>query len=171
MALQSKIGRRQRGFSYMVAIFMLATVTLLSTRALENYQTAERREREAELLHVGQAYAAAIKMYYEQAPGTQKAYPRELKDLLLDTRAVRVRRPLRRLYRDPVGASVEWGIVKASDGGIMGVYSLSPDAPFKRSGFPAGMKEFSEATSYQDWKFVYVPPEPPIGPSRIENGS
>lgn len=154
----------------MVALFALAILSLLATRALENHQTLAWREREAELLQVGTAYSAAIKMYYEQAPGTQKSYPRDLESLLLDARAVRIRRPLRRLYRDPMTANAKWGLVRASDGGIMGVYSLSERVPIKSGAFPASLGDFAGAGSYRDWKFMYVPPGPAIGSHTIGEG-
>ncbi len=160
MALQSLIGSRQRqaGFSYMVAIFALAVLALMTTRALENLQTTERRDREEELLFVGQQFAMAIEQYYEQSPGTQKVYPRDLDSLLLDERALRIRRPLRRMYRDPIELGNGWGLVRASDGGVMGVYSLSRRTPIKVDRFPARFGHFSGGNSYQDWRFVYEPP-------------
>ncbi len=172
MGLKSRIGsqRRQQGFTYLLALFAMAALAILTTRALENFQMTERREREMALLEIGSAYRAAIEMYYEQSPGTQKAYPRDLATLLLDTRAVRIRRPLRRLYRDPVSASAEWGIVRASDGGIMGVFSLSDRAPVKTDGFASAFEHFVGAASYRDWKFVYEPPLAEIGADKKNGG-
>lgn len=152
---------RQGGFSYMVALFALAVIAVGSTRALQNQQTLERREREDELLFVGQAYMKAIAQYHAQSPGTVKRYPPDLQALLLDERAVRVRRPLRRLYPDPIEGSREWGTVAAPDGGVMGVYSLSARTPIKRAGFPATLEGFANAASYQDWKFVPAPETAP----------
>lgn len=141
----------------MVALFALAIIGVLSTRALQNLQLLERREREEDLLFVGQAYLNAISQYHQQSPGTVKRYPPDLESLLIDERAVRVRRPLRRLYRDPIEGSQEWGIVEAPDGGVMGVYSLSSRTPVKLAGFPPAFDSFEGATTYQDWKFVYAP--------------
>jgi type II secretory pathway pseudopilin PulG len=141
----------------MVALFALAILAVLTTRALENVRTTERRGREEELLFIGQAYINAIAQYYEQSPGTVKKYPATLEALLLDERTVRLRRPLRRLYRDPIDGELSWGLVTAPDGTVMGVYSLSAKAPLKTNAFPAALSTFAHATSYQDWKFVYLP--------------
>jgi hypothetical protein len=74
---------------------------------------------------------------------------------------------------DPVTGGNEWGIVKAPDGGIMGVYSLSDGRPLKISGFRPRDKELEGAVSYTDWKFVITPalptppkpvPKPPAAP-------
>jgi len=58
-------------------------------------------------------------------------------ELLSDPRFPTPVRHLRRVYRDPMTGSTEWGLVKEPDGGLSGVYSPSTDAPFKRAGFPA----------------------------------
>jgi len=140
-----------------VALFAVAVLTILTLRALENGATKERREREAELLFAGLAYRDAIGQYYEQSPGTVKHYPATLQALLLDERSSRTRRPLRRLYRDPVTLDTAWGIVKAPDGGVMGVYSLSGRAPVKSDAFPTGLEDFAGAASYRNWEFIYRP--------------
>lgn len=149
--------RLQRGFSYPIALFLVAVVTIVSVRALENTMTAERREKEQDLLVIGQAYRNAIKTYYDNSPGTSKTYPPDLQALLLDARATRLRRPLRKLYRDPVTTSTEWGIVHTESGAIKGVYSLSTLKPFKSDGFPDELKSFINARQYKQWQFVYEP--------------
>lgn len=147
----------QRGFSYPIAMFLVALVAIVSVRALENSMTAERREKEHDLLAVGQAYREAIRTYYDNSPGTSKSYPPDLQALLLDARATRLRRPLRKLYRDPITASTEWGVVRTDNGAVKGVYSLSSLKPFKTDGFPAELKSFQGARQYKQWQFVYEP--------------
>lgn len=147
----------QRGFSYPIALFLVALMAIVSVRALENTMTAERRAKEQELLVVGQAYRDAIRNYYDNSPGTLKAYPPDLQALLLDARATRLRRPLRKLYRDPITASTEWGIVRTESGAVKGVYSLSGLKPFKTDGFARELASFKDAHQYQQWQFVYEP--------------
>lgn len=148
---------RQGGFSYLIALFMLAAVAIAAQRILQTAWLAELREREADLLFAGQAYRAAIRQYYEQTPGSAKHYPPSLEALLLDERSVRIRRPLRRLYADPIDPNGSWAIIPAPDGGVMGVHSQSHGQPFKVTGFPPDLAHFSDATSYQDWQFIYLP--------------
>lgn len=147
----------QRGFSYVVVMFLVAFVAIASVRALENVRTAERREKEASLLWVGTAYRNAIATYHGGSPGEQKTYPKKLKDLLYDERQANPNRPLRKLYRDPITGSPDWGLVKDAKGNITGVYSLSTEAPVKRAGFPPELAAFAGAQQYSDWKFVYQP--------------
>ncbi|MET0264254.1 MAG: type II secretion system protein [Duganella sp.] len=138
-------------------MFLVAVLSIISVRALDNTLTRERRDKEAQLLDVGQAYLQAIQRYYEGAPGSVQSYPLKLEDLLLDVRLTRPTRPLRKLYRDPITGSSEWGLVLEENGGIKGVYSLSNARPFKQDGFREQLQSFTGAARYSDWKFVYQP--------------
>ena len=89
--------KKQEGFSYLIALFLVAVLSILTVRAMENVATTARREKEAELMAIGMEYRRAILLYYENSPGTAKAYPKSLSDLLLDDRATKIARPLRRM--------------------------------------------------------------------------
>lgn len=153
---------RQDGFSYVVVMFLVATLSIISVRAIENTLTRERREQEAELLMRGAAYRNAIRQYYLGAPGSVQSYPKDLKALLHDDRLARPTRPLRRLYRDPMSRSGEWGLVYSESGDLIGVQSLSKARPVKRAGFPKEFSNFANAQRYSDWKFVYLPEQEKI---------
>ena len=148
---------RERGFTYVAMLFALAMFGVGLAAVGEAWSHATQREREEELLQIGRAYVHAIGEYYAQAPGTAKAYPPTLQELVEDRRFIGVRRHLRKVYADPVGKG-EWGMVKASDGGIVGVYSMS-EKPTLRSQ-PLAMPEGPPLVGarYVDWKFVYVAP-------------
>ncbi|MGZ5198329.1 MAG: type II secretion system protein [Telluria sp.] len=148
---------RQGGFSYVVALFFVAIASILSLRAMENTLIAERRDKELELLWRGTAYRDAIKDYYLNSPGSAKGYPRELKDLLLDTRRVRTARPLRKMYRDPMTDDGMWVLVRNEAGDLIGVRSASSVKPLKQGGFSTELANFTNAQHYSDWNFVYQP--------------
>ncbi len=148
---------RQRGFSYFIAIFMVAIVAVLSLHAQTNMATKERRRKEDELLFVGQAYRDAIQGYYLNSTGSARSFPPSIDVLLLDKRTNQMASHLRKAYLDPITGSATWGVIKAPDGGIMGVYSLSAQQPIKVDGFPDALASFAGAKHYQDWKFVYQP--------------
>ncbi len=155
---------RQQGFTYFA---VLALVVITSIGALAGgrlWQTAERRERERELLAAGQALRQAIGSYRSLAVAGRRQYPRSLDDLLLDPRLPGIRRHLRRIPIDPITGQSEWGLVRAPDGGIQGVHSLSESAPLKRAGFVAAEQEFANAATYADWRFVHSEPPPPAAP-------
>ncbi len=122
------------------------------------WSDAARREREQELLRVGELYAQAIEAYRAQSPGSLKRYPPELDSLTLDTRFVGTRRHIRKLYADPLQPNRPWGLVRAADGGIQGVYSLDERQPLLRSGLSLGTTQLTPAQRYSDWKFM--PKEP-----------
>jgi len=120
----------------------------------EVWHTAAVRERETELLHVGNEYRKAIERYYLAGP---RQYPRSLADLLKDNRQPGTVRHLRRIYVDPITGKDDWGLVKAADGGIAGVHSLSQDAPLKSGGFAVRDAAFEGKAKYADWQFIYAP--------------
>lgn len=148
---------RQRGFTYLTVLFMVAI--LMGGLALvgEVWETSAKREKETELLFIGHQYRRAITLYYDSTQGTPKRYPRTLEDLIKDPRQLSTQRHLRKLYPDPLGGK-EWGLVKAPDGGILGVHSLSEDPPLKVANFRVRDAGFESAQKYSDWKFVHTPP-------------
>lgn len=46
-------------------------------------------------------------------------------------------------------------IIKAPDGGILGVRSSSEEEPFTKDDFSEDYEAFKEKTMYREWKFVY----------------
>ncbi len=141
------------------------------------WQAKSQREKEAELLYIGEEFRKAITSYYNTGP---KQYPESLEDLLQDKRTPAIKRHLRKIYTDPITNAAEWGIVEESSPGnssapnsttasssslisssinkrIIGVYSLSEKKPIKKDKFPEHFAKFSEALTYQDWKFSYKP--------------
>lgn len=146
--------RRARGFTYLTVLFVVAMLGGGLALVGELWHTAALREKEAELLFVGNQYRKAIERYYLNGP---RQYPRALADLLKDPRKPATERYLRRLYADPISGKGEWGLVKAPDGGILGVHSLSEDVPLKSANFRARDSALEGKTKYSDWKFAFTP--------------
>jgi hypothetical protein len=78
-------------------------------------------------------------------------------ELLKDNRQLSTVRHLRRIYMDPMTNSQDWGVVRAPDGGIMGVHSNSNASSLKQHHFLAQDEAFEGAKNYSDWKFIYEP--------------
>jgi hypothetical protein len=159
MALRSKSGemRHQQGFGYLTVLFFVA-ISSIALAGLGMLWSLERqRQKEVELLNIGQEFQHAIGLYYERSPGAAKRYPKSLDELLKDTRFLVVQRYLRQIYVDPMTAQRDWGVVQAPEGGIMGVYSLSNEAAMKRANFPLALNSFEGKASYHDWRFIYRP--------------
>jgi len=149
--------RPAQGFTYLGIIFAVAILGAVLAATGTIWSQSAQREKERELIHVGNQFRRAIGLYYERTPGIVKRFPPNLGELLLDTRNLTIQRYLRRLYTDPITGTAEWGYVRAPDGGIMGVYSLSEAEPVKSANFKKNNERFMNATRYTEWQFVYVP--------------
>lgn len=152
--------RRQPGFTYLTILFMvLATGIGLATFG-EAWSRGRQREKEAELLWIGNQFRQAIGLYYERSPSGAKRYPRKLDDLLSDKRFLTIQRYLRRVYQDPITGEVEWDLIEAPDGGVMGVKSKSAAKP---------LGPMSSVSTYSSWQFIYEPPSPVARTSPTHN--
>jgi len=209
----------ENGFVYLWALFAVALAGIVMAGTGQVWQAKSQREKEAELLYIGEEFRKAIMSYYNTGP---KQYPESLEDLLEDKRTPAIKRHLRKIYTDPITNTAEWAIVEESPPGnssasnksaapgnspapnksltpsnssasnnnqassdslapnnnpapnsaiasssslisssinkrIIGVYSLSEKKPIKKDKFPEHFAKFSEALTYQDWKFAYKP--------------
>ena len=139
----------QRGFTYVGLMIFVAIIALASVATLSAGSAMQRRMNEDELLFVGTQFAAAFRSYYEATPAGQRNYPAKLEELLRDPRYPGIRRHLRRIYGDPVTGKAEWGLVTAA-GGVIGVHSLSREAPLKVAQFDAELVALADKKSYAD---------------------
>jgi type II secretory pathway pseudopilin PulG len=145
-----------------MVLFALSAIGLMLAGAGQVWHTSVQRDKEADLLFVGNEYRQAIASYYDSSndssngtagTGTSAArqYPRSLQDLLEDRRFLVTKRHLRKLYHDPMTNNLDWGLVRSGDR-ITGVYSRSQAAPLRKN--HAGKNEnFNGAERYSDWVF------------------
>lgn len=148
--------RNEDGFTYLAALFMVVVIGISITVTAEVWSSVVKREREEELIFRGGQIRDAIKSYYYSSPGA-KVFPRELNQLLKDPRFPSVKRHLRKIYDDPMTGKPDWEAVKAPDGTIKGVKSLSEAEPLKKENFPLGFEDFIGKSKYSEWEFVYNP--------------
>lgn len=153
--MRSGSSRTQSGFTYMGVLMFVALSGIALSVVGPVWHAESQREREKDLLFVGEQYAQAIASYYQSTPGGVKSYPQSLQDLVQDKRLPTMKRHLRKLYRDPVTGSEEWGLVR-QQGRITGVYSLSKDKPLKQEGFGGVRSGFAGSSGYDQWRFVAV---------------
>lgn len=147
---------RARGLVLLALLIFVALSSLWVGLAAEVWATARQRDREAELLYVGEQYRKAIESYWRATPGRVKTLPQSLDVLLTDDRFPMPIHHLRRLYADPITGG-EMAVMLEGPA-IIGVYSNSKDTPKKVASFPDRYQHFSGATSYDQWRFVFVPP-------------
>lgn len=99
----------QQGFVYLWALYTVALAGIAMAAAAHVWQAKSLREKEAELMFIGEQFRLAIKSY--QSTGT-KQFPKTLEDLVEDKRTPNVVRHLRKIYVDPITNTTEWGIVE-----------------------------------------------------------
>lgn len=153
-----KLALRQQGFTYIAVLVALLMLSLATQGVMTYVSQQAQRERETDLLRVGQTYAKAIGAYYQATPGTVKRWPADLQDLLEDRRLVAVVRHMRELYPDPITRTFNWDLIRAPDGGIAGVRSISTLAPIRMGAVELDGMTLPPASRYADWDFVYAIP-------------
>lgn len=147
--------QQQGGFAYLAVLFLMAVAAVAVAGQGAFSAVDGEREREEDLLFVGGQFRQAIASYYESTPGPVKLYPDSLEDLVLDRRFEPSRHHLRRIYIDPMTGQGRWGEVRAPEGGVMGVFSLSTRRPMKQVAFNGRDYDFAGKKNYGEWIFLY----------------
>jgi type II secretory pathway pseudopilin PulG len=150
------VRKRPSGLVLLALLIMLILVGVGALGAAEVWSTSLKREREAQLLFVGNQYRRAILDYWKMSPG-RRGYPPSIDVLLTDNRFPNPVHHLRRVYRDPMTDTGEFEPIMQSNA-MVGVHSVSTDAPIKHAGFAAPYQQFESAESYTQWQFVFLPP-------------
>jgi type II secretory pathway pseudopilin PulG len=140
---------RSAGFTYIGLLILIAVMGFTMTVVADVWQTTQQRDKEEELLFVGNEIRRAIGAYFANA----SSYPHRLEDLLKDPGFPGVRRYLRKIYRDPITGRAEWGLLKPDGNSITGVYSLSDAEPLKQGGFSLADQGFERKKKYSEWVF------------------
>jgi type II secretory pathway pseudopilin PulG len=146
----------RKGFTLLGVLAFIVVAGIALTAATKYWSTVIKREKEEELMFRGDQIKSAITSYFKHTPkGKTPSYPRNLEDLLKDSRFMSVRRHLRKVYKDPVTEDGTWGLIKDSKGGVKGVFSQSKSKPIKTGNFSEEYKDFEKAKTYSDWRFVH----------------
>lgn len=142
-----------QGFTYigLLIVIAIAGIGLATVGVL--WQTEMQREREKELLFVGNAFKQALMSYQSSTPGGIRQLPKTLQELVTDQRFPYIKHHLRKIYSDPMTGKADWGL-EMQQGAIMGIYSKSTLQPIKKFGFDAGNEVFINAKKYSDWIFT-----------------
>jgi type II secretory pathway pseudopilin PulG len=145
---------RQSGFVYIGLLIGIAVLGIGLGAVSEVWTQTRQREREQELLFTGNQIRQAITRYYQESPPAARAFPMQLDDLLSDARTPgKTGHYLRKHYPDPVRGQADWGEVRLPGGQLVGVYSLSNEAPLKTAGFALRDKDFEDKQRYSEWVF------------------
>lgn len=142
------------GFTYIAMLIFIAIMSVVLASIGEVWHMAVQREKEKELLFVGNQFRRALEQYsITSVPGVSRL-PMSLEDLLQDPRFPNTKRYLRKIFIDPITGTANWGLFKGPSGEIMGVYSLSEDVPVKQHNFNKANANFEDKKKYSDWIFM-----------------
>lgn len=160
MARPTRIGdgvtrprRSEAGYTYLMLLFAVAAMGLVAAGTAELWSTLAQREREQELLFVGNQYREALRRYQEAVPDAAQRHPLRLEDLLLDTRLPTLRRHLRQIHADPMTGQTDWVLLRQGER-IVGLHSRAAGRPLKQHGFERRDEGFAGAASYAAWRFT-----------------
>jgi type II secretory pathway pseudopilin PulG len=146
--------RTQHGFAWLLVLTMLAVTSAAGATVAQRWSDQSSREKERQLLRIGDAYARALADYRASSPGSDKRYPPSLEQLVLDTRFVGIRRHLRTLYADPLTGQADWIVVRDLRGDIIGLHSRSALKPWASTPQSLDNTDLPAAARYADWIFT-----------------
>lgn len=159
--------KRVGGFTYIGLLILIAIMGILLAVTGEVWHMVQKREKEQELLFVGNQFRRAIDQFYQQSPPQSRQYATSLEELMKDPRYPGTRRYLRKIYPDPITGETKWGLVKGLSGEIYGVHSLSQEGPLQRHNFSLANVTFDGKKTYAEWAFMHSSMQaPPITPNR-----
>ena len=95
--------RSEAGFILLAVLFLVALILITLAVAAPKIAQSIRRDRELELMHRGEQYKRAVKLYYRKFG----AYPSTI-DQLVNTNQIRF---LRKRYTDPMTGKDDWKII------------------------------------------------------------
>ena len=145
---------QQRGVVLLMVLVFVLITTLGASTLVQMHQTQTQRDKEEQLLFVGDQFRRAIASYYNTfPPGTARSLPKSLDVLVNDDRFPTPIHHLRRIYPDPMTGKADWQLIREGTG-IGGIRSRSDHATMKKQGFGKEYKEFEEKGIYSDWKFA-----------------
>lgn len=154
---------RQDGFGYLMVLFAIAAMGITLASAGEVWRTTSQREKEAQLLFVGQQFRLALASYRDRSPDGSPNTPASLDDLLQDKRFPTPVPHLRRLWRDPMTNSTDWVLVKPG-GRITGIHTRHSGEPLRNAHEPQDAS-LSGTTAYSQWVFEAAPATAPVIPT------
>jgi len=149
----------QTGFSWLFVLFLLAAASAAGAVVVQRWADQSSREKERQLLRIGDTYAKALAGYRAASPGSDKRFPETLEQLVYDSRFVGTRRHLRMLYADPVTGKADWVLLRDARGNIMGLHSKSEQRPWARVTMKLEFADLGVAERYADW--IFTPRLPP----------
>lgn len=95
--------KREEGFILLAVLFLVALILIALAVAAPSVAKSIQRDKEVELVHRGEEYKRAIKLYYKKFG----SYPTSI-DQLVNTNNIRF---LRKRYKDPLTGKDDWRLI------------------------------------------------------------
>jgi type II secretory pathway pseudopilin PulG len=146
--------RSQQGLGWYFVLLLLATSAVGAMAVGVRWADEASRQREQELLRVGEAYVVALQAYAHASPGGPPQYPVRLEDLLEDRRSGVLQRHLRKLYPDPITGQADWVLQRNAQGGIVALRSASDRPTWQRQALRLACCQLPAAQQYSQWIFA-----------------
>lgn len=143
--------QRQGGVGYLLLLFVLAVMGVTLAGTGEVWHTTSRRDKEAELLFIGQQFRLALASYRARSPEGTPTAPESVEELLEDRRYPMPVRHLRKAWCDPLTNEFDWEFIRV-DGRIVALHSRVDEKPL-RTAFEPRDAAFKRARSYRQWIF------------------
>ena len=93
---RNRMSRLENGFVYLWALFAVVLAGIVMAGTGQMWQTKSQREKEMQLMYVGEEFRKAIMSYYNSSGGA-KQYAESLEDLLQDSRTPAIKRHSRKI--------------------------------------------------------------------------
>ncbi len=156
--VRSGAAQCQRGFTYLLLLFMMAVVGAGFATVGEQWAIAGQREREAELLFRGAQFSQALASWRDAARAGQPMAPLSLQDLLVDVRDSPPRHHLRRLFTDPFTGQADWDLLLDAQGRVTAVASRSRQPALRRVAVSLRDGADDQSPAVGDWLFTAASP-------------
>jgi hypothetical protein len=151
---------KAKGITRLTLIGIVGCLSLIGYWVWAEARERDQLARQEQLLFVGGQLRRAIEQYYERSPASVKQLPGSLQDLLTDRRFASVQQHLISIPLDPFTGLPEWGLVRAANGLIMGVHSLSDEEPLISERAAALGSPLAGKSKYSEAIFVFTPTVP-----------
>ena len=126
--------KKEAGFTFVWLLLALVLLGLGSQQVFVSVAREELSAKTRQQARLLKTYNDALQAYYLASPGTEKRFPMELQELLLDQRMIQTTRHLRKLYGDPLQPGLAptqaWGLIRNGKGQISGIYAIEQSQRF-----------------------------------------
>jgi len=153
--------KSEEGFILLAVLFLVALILIALAVAAPTVAKSIQRDKEVELVHRGEEYKRAVKLYYKKFG----AYPTSI-DQLVNTNNIRF---LRKRYKDPITGKDDWRLIYFGQAKVppMGLFGQPLVVPGLAGGVPGGIPGAPTASAAGSSAFGSTP-TPTYGTATVD---